>query len=131
MIRLRQKSEKKHEQSASNNKKKSDSTDETTNIAAEMTCAFKSVSNSKKNKKNVKKNIKNIKAKYWDILRAPDKGLASKYDKAILNEVIEHFDEGQIKKILKNNLTLTKNVFILIHQSFNLRKLLHHILDIL
>src|SRR5436190_8738255 len=60
MIRLRQKSEKKHEQSASNNKKKSDSTDETTNIAAEMTCAFKSVSNSKKNKKNVKKNIKNI-----------------------------------------------------------------------
>jgi 2-polyprenyl-3-methyl-5-hydroxy-6-metoxy-1,4-benzoquinol methylase len=54
------------------------------------------------------KDIHNVKMFYWNILEEPPKEAVGFYDKAILNEVIEHFEEGDIQTILAHVKKLLK-----------------------
>ncbi len=55
------------------------------------------------------KDIQNVKTFYWDILKNPPQESVGFYDKAILNEVIEHFEEEEIQTILANVKLLLKD----------------------
>lgn len=55
-----------------------------------------------------KRNIVNASVFQWNILNDPPREFYGFFDKIILNEVIEHFDYGEIEKIMSNLKKLLK-----------------------
>lgn len=53
--------------------------------------------------------IQNVKTTYWNILTPPPAEACGRYDRVILNEVIEHFHQHEISTILDNVKKLLKN----------------------
>ena len=53
-------------------------------------------------KKVASEKVNNVRLFNWDILKPPPKQIYGLYNKVIITEVIEHFDQSGVKKVLKN-----------------------------